>query len=304
MRTPDAMVLGGGGILGEAWMSAVLAGLDEHPDFESARSGLYLGTSAGSIVAASLAAGVAPGARLGALPEQPQGDRSTGSAGASRKAPGLAGAAAASLASLAFHSTQPGGALLRRAALRRVPLGAKSLGGLGAMVESMGAGWDGRLRIAAVDLQSGRRVIFGAHGAPRASVGSAVEASCSIPGVFKPISIDGRSYVDGGAWSPTNLDAVDAPSGSVVLCLNPTGSMRATGASLLGALGSLSRTVAGAEALALRHRGHHVDSVDPDRASAAAMGVNLMDGSRRGQVIAAGLAQGRALATGPAERVA
>jgi NTE family protein len=122
--------------------------------------------------------------------------------------------------------------------------------------------------------------------------------------VFAPVSIGGRAYVDGGAWSPTNMDAVEAPAGSVVLCLNPTGSMRVTGASLLGALGSLSRTVAGAEALALRHRGYHVDTVDPDRASASAMGVNLMDSSRREQVIAAGLAQGRALAAGAAERAA
>ncbi len=304
MRTPDAMVLGGGGILGEAWMSAVLAGLDESKAFASTHSSAYLGTSAGSIVAASLAAGVAPGARLGHLPEQPQGDRPLAAGGASRRSPGLAGAAAASLASLAFHTTQPGGALLRRTALRRVPRGAKSLGGLGAMVESMGARWDGRLRITAVDLDSGRRVIFGAPGAPTATVASAVEASCAIPGVFKPVSIGDRAYVDGGAWSPTNLDAVDAPSGSLVLCLNPTGSMRATGATLLGALGSLSRAVAGAEALALRHRGYHVDTVDPDRASAAAMGLNLMDGSRREQVIAAGLAQGRSLATGPTARAA
>lgn len=296
------MVLGGGGILGEAWMSAVLAGLDERPGFESTSSSLYLGTSAGSIVAASLAAGVAPGPRLGHLPEQPQGDREPGSPGASRRSPGLAGAASASLASLAFHTSQPGGALLRRAALRRVPRGAKSLGGLGAMVESMGARWDGRLRVSAVDLGSGRRVIFGAPSAPQATVASAVEASCAIPGVFKPVSIGGRAYVDGGAWSPTNMDAVDAPPGSVVLCLNPTGSVRASGASLLGALGSLSRTIAGAEALALRHRGYHVDRVNPDRASAAAMGLNLMDGSRREQVIAAGLMQGRALAAGPTER--
>ena len=303
MRTPDAMVLGGGGILGEAWMSAVLAGLDEIARFDSTACGLYLGTSAGSIVAASLAAGVAPGARLGALPEQPQAQGASSSAGASRRSPGLAGAAAASLASLAFHTTQPGGALLRRTALRRVPAGTRSLGGLAAMVERMGALWDGRLRITAVDLGSGRRVVFGAPGAPASTVASAVEASCAIPGVFSPVRIGGRTYVDGGAWSPTNMDAIDTAAGSV-LCLNPTGSMRATGASLLGALGSLSRAVAGAEALAMRHRGYHVDTVDPDRASAAAMGINLMDGSRREQVIAAGLAQGRGLAADPVRRAA
>jgi NTE family protein len=72
MRTPDVLVLGGGGILGEAWMSAVLAGLDEAEGFDARECASYVGTSAGSIVAASLAAGLPPGARLGASPGSPE----------------------------------------------------------------------------------------------------------------------------------------------------------------------------------------------------------------------------------------
>jgi NTE family protein len=55
--------------------------------------------------------------------------------------------------------------------------------------------------------------------------------------------------------------------------------------------------VAGAEALALRHRGASVSTINPDEASRAAMGTNLMDPGRRAEVIAAGLAQGRRLAS-------
>ena len=302
LRQPDVLVLGGGGILGEAWMSALLTGLDEAELFDSRACGMYVGTSAGSIVAASLATGIAPGSRLGELPEQPAvGSSQTPGSGGLRDALGLASgigsAAAAPLVSLALSSTTAGGALLRRAALRRVPRGRRSLGELAAAVERSDARWDGRLRIAAVELESGRRVIFGAPGAPEVSVAQAVEASCAIPGVFRPVEAHGRSYVDGGAWSPTNMDAAEVKSGDVVLCLNPTGSFRAAIGSLTGAIGPVSRGVASAEALALRHRGARVETINPDHASAVALGTNLMDPSRRAEVIAAGLAQGRRLAS-------
>ncbi len=310
MSTPDALVLGGGGILGEAWMSALLTGLDESEHFHARGCGLYLGTSAGSIVAASLATGIEPGSRLGRLPEQPplDGDEAAPDPGPGWRPPdligGLGGAAAASLASLAIGSTASGGALLRRAALGRLPRGRRSLGGLGAAVDRAGASWDGRLRVSAVEIESGRRVIFGSPGAPDVSVGRAVEASCAIPGVFAPVRIAERTYVDGGAWSPTNMDAIDVEPGMLIACLNPTGSMRPSVGSVLGALGSVSRGVAAAEALALRHRGALVTTISPDEGSSAAMGTNLMDGTRRSAVIAAGLAQGRRIVLDERHRAA
>jgi NTE family protein len=187
--------------------------------------------------------------------------------------------------------------LVRRAALARVPAGRRSLGGLARTIDASGVEWDGRLLVATVELASGRRVMFGSNGAPASSVGVAVEASCAIPGVFRPVRIGGRRYVDGGAWSPTNLDALAAARGDRVLCLNPTGSFRPGLGSPAGALGPVSRGIAGAEALALRRRGVAVETINPDRASAAAMGTNLMDASRRDAVIAAGLEQGRRLPT-------
>jgi NTE family protein len=164
-------------------------------------------------------------------------------------------------------------------------------------VQRSGLGWDGRLRIAAVEQESGRRVMFGAPGAPPVSVAQAVEASCAIPGVFAPLSAGGRTYVDGGVWSPTNMDTAEVQRGDRVLCLNPTGSMRPVAGTLIGALAPISRGVAGAEALALRHHGASVSTINPDEASRAAMGTNLMDPGRRAEVIAAGLAQGRRLAS-------
>ena len=64
----------------------------------------------------------------------------------------------------------------------------------------------GRLWIVAVDLDVGRRVVFGAPGRRPSTVGEAVEASCAIPGYFAPVTIDGTRYVDGGVHSTTNGD--------------------------------------------------------------------------------------------------
>jgi NTE family protein len=283
-------------------MSALLTGLAESASFDPRRCDAFVGTSAGSIVAASLAGGVEPHARLGELPEQPavpasessDGD-SYASASALRAAIAAGRASAAPFAALGLRAAEPGGALLRRAALSRVPAGRRSLGGLGERVDKRGAAWDGRLLIATVDLGTGRRVMFGAPGAPSASVGQAVEASCAIPGVFRPVEIGGRSYVDGGAWSGTNMDAAPVRRGTRVLCLNPTGALRLPLRSPFGAFAALSRSLAAVELLALERRGAKVKNVAPDTASAAAMGSNLMDPEPRADVIAAGLAQGRAL---------
>jgi NTE family protein len=302
-RTPEVLVLGAGGILGEAWMSAVLAGLDEAEGVDLRDCNLYIGTSAGSIVAASLMAGVRPRSALGRLPEPPGvpappelGDRQTRLRQGFAAAAGLAGVAAAPLASLALSSTAPGGALLRRAALRRLPPGRRSLDDLARRIERSGPRWDGRLRIAVVELETGRRVILGAPGAPELPVPEAVRASCAIPGVFRAVRARGRTYVDGGAWSPTNMDAAEVKRGDRVLCLNPTGSLRPAIGELVGALGLVSAAIAGAEALVLRRRGASVTTVNPDQPSAAAMGTNFMDPRPRQAVIEAGLAQGRRLA--------
>jgi NTE family protein len=301
---PDVLVLGAGGILGEAWMSAVLAGIEAaDPDFDARSCRGFVGTSAGSIVAAALAGGVRPSDRLGRLPEQPP--KPEGFAGSPAEslvrrglatAVGAGGGVMAPLASVALSSTAAGGALLRRTALARVPRGRTSLGQLGKEMERLGVRWDGRLRVTAVELESGRRVVFGAPGAPEVSVADAVLASCAIPGVFRPLAFGGRTYVDGGAWSLTNMDACEAGAGDRVLCLNPTGAMRATLATPAAAIVPWSRTVAAAEALALRRRGARVDVVNPDRGSAGAMGSNLMDSRPRARVIEAGYEQGRRLA--------
>ena len=299
-RAPDVLVLGGGGIVGEAWMLGVLAGVEDATGIDLRESGAFIGTSAGSIVAASLHGGIRPRARLDDLPDGaeavlPETDATSGGPAVARAVLRIGRAATGLVAPVALAAAAPGGAWLRRAALGRVPRGRRSLTMLRDEIDGHGARWDGRLLVSAVELETGQRVMFGARGAPETTVGTAVQASCAIPGVFRPVEVDGRSYVDGGAWSPTNMDAATVGRGGRVLCLNPTGSLRPNRDSPLGAMGPVSRAVAAVEALVLERRGAAVVNVSPDAGSAAAMGTNFMSPGPRRAAAAAGAAQGRAL---------
>jgi NTE family protein len=283
---PDVLVLGVGGLLGEAWMTGVLAGVEQATGHDMTACRAYVGSSAGSIVAASLAAGRSP-RRPGRVPEGRR-EEAAAPARAARAFAGVSGAAGALgalVAPVGLAAAAPAGARLRGLVLSRVPDGRQSLDGLRADVNTWGASFDGRLRVCAVDRDTGRRVVFGSRSAPRAAVGDAVAASCAIPGWFAPIRIAGRHYVDGGAWSPLNADAAPAGRGDDVLVLEPTASL------LRGAL----RAAGAVEALALRRRGARVQVVAPDRPAAELMR-RLMSPDRGGRVLAAGFRQGLALA--------
>jgi NTE family protein len=300
LKTPDVLVLGAGGILGEAWTSSVLAGLSETDGFDARECDAFVGTSAGSIVAAMLCAGVEPRSRLDKLPEQPPVAENepvdeTPLSRAIRTTASLASAVTGPLASAVLHTTVPGGRLLRREGLRRVRRGRRSLDQLGRQIEESGVDWDGRLRIAVVELETGRRVMLDGS-QPGWSVSDAVQASCAIPGVFRPIERNGHSYVDGGAWSVSNLDTAPVEEGTDVLCLNPTASLSSGRSAPMSLLGRVARSVASIEASSVRRRGATVRVISPDTQAASLMGPNLMRQGPHDDVLAAGLAQGRALA--------
>jgi NTE family protein len=298
---PNVLVLGVGGTLGEAWMRGLLCGLESASALDFRRCEYFVGSSAGSIVAATLAAGRRPEAGDRAArawgEAAPAPEAAPGLLGRAARAAGRAGIAAASpLAPVALAGVAPAGRAVRAAALSALPRGGRSLSRLGRHLESLGARFDGRLRVAAVDLRSGRRVMFGSPEAPPAAVHEAVLASCAVPGVFAPVRIGDREYVDGGVWSPTNLDAAPARRGTRVLCLVPTAAIGAS-RSALGALRAFTATAVAAETLALRSRGAEVRTITPDAASAAAMGADLMDPRRSEEVLDAAFAQGCAMAS-------
>jgi NTE family protein len=67
----------------------------------------------------------------------------------------------------------------------------------------------------ATDIQSGREVVFGSG-----NTGTAVRASCSIPGIFMPPVISGRMYVDGGVVSPVAVDAARKMGADIVIAVD------------------------------------------------------------------------------------
>lgn len=317
LLAPDVLVLAGGGTVGEAWMTGVLAGIEATTGIDLRRTEQLIGTSAGSIVAAWLASGRSPrrpddaGDELPTMGSSYAGDADAEPAeafeaadrgrlvrGAARAVAGRVWDAAAPLASPTLTIGAGPGALARSVLLARVPDGGRTLARLHEAIERLGVRFDGRLRVVTVDRATGRRVVFGAPGAPPASVADAVTASCSIPWVFRPVRIGGREYVDGGVWSMTNLDVAFVGRGSEVLCLSVVSGLPVGLRSPLGALRAGARVAEAVEAQALRRRGAHVRIVGPDAASAEAIGPNLMDARRADAALAAGYRQGLRLGAG------
>jgi NTE family protein len=296
---PNVLVLGVGGILGEARMSGFLAGSAQATGVDHRDMDAFMGTSAGSIVAAQLAAGVEPqrprdwaNARSGAAPGGQPGRLRA----ATERAGRLYLSAISPLAAPALNAATPAGALARAAVLAATPRGTIPLDDLHARVAALHSRFDGRLRVVAVERASGRRVVFGAPDAPPLAVADAVVASCAIPGVLRPAVIGGREYVDGGVWSPTNIDAAAAGRGDRVLCLVPTAVLEGPSAFPLRALAAGWRLTTAMEAQAARRRGATVTVVGPDAGAGAAMGTSLMDPRPRERVLAEGFRQGRATA--------
>lgn len=288
-------------------MMGVLAGIEDATGFDLRRCEAFVGTSAGAIVAAHLVSGQRPRrppktkAEVDhpAAPKPVDGLAAAGLA-AARRAGAMALNTSAAFAPLALGVAAPGGAVLRATMLRRLPRPSSNLDALGAHIERSGARFDGRLRITAVDRRSGRRVVFGRPRGPRASVAAAVRASCTVPWLFEPVTIDGREYVDGGVWSPTNLDAAPAGRDTHVLCLHPMANISGSHP-LLAVIRRVGRSAVSLEALAVRRRGAIVQWVAPDAPAAAAMGSNFMDRAPRGKVLATGYRQGLAIGRGDGE---
>lgn len=326
---PDVLVLGGGGLLGVEWMMGLLAGIEDATGFDLRDCEYFVGTSAGSIIAARLQGGrrlrrpngternqgapdtakaQAPDrARRAAevaldrdLPETELPDEETLQERARLGAAVLEGArragewtlaAGSPLAPVALGLVRPAGTLLRAGVLSRIQSPHRTLDDLKARVARYGARFDGRLRIACVDRANGQRVVFGSPGAPQATVPEAVAASCAVPWLFAPVTIAEREYVDGGVWSATNLDAAPVGLDTYVLCLNPTAGINGPH-TLVGVARRIARSAVSVEALALRRRGAVVRTVAPDTESSAAMGGDFMDPQPRSRVLAAGYAQG------------
>lgn len=264
-----ALVLGGGGVTGIAWLTGVLAGLaGEGTDVTGAD--LLLGTSAGSTVAAQVGSGLPIGELFA---------RQTDPALQNRELVPTGGVTVADFAKiwrrLAAEDSDP-------AAIRR-GLGARALAAdtvdeaeRRAVIEARLPvhEWPSRdLRVTAVNALTGDLRLFDRDsGVPLVD---AVAASCAVPMIWPPVTIGGIRYVDGGVRSLNNLDL--AAGYERVLLIAPMDDPRLA-----------------ADIAAVEGAGGRVEVIKPDEASLAASGTDPLDPSTRAPSANAGLAQGKA----------
>jgi len=83
------------------------------------------------------------------------------------------------------------------------------------------------LYIVAVDLDTGDAVSFGDGNSPRAPISRAVQASIALPGLYRPVRIGGRDFVDGGVKKTAHINLAIQHGADLVVCLNPIVPIRA-----------------------------------------------------------------------------
>ncbi|MCC9737823.1 patatin-like phospholipase family protein [Streptomyces sp. MNU89] len=266
-----ALVLGGGGLTGIGWEAGVLAGLAE-AGADPGAADVVIGTSAGSVVGAQLTSG---SVTLEQLYERQLVDPRGEVAG--RVGPAVMSRYA--LAALRSSDTRAFGRRMGRLALatrtaageadRRAVIGRRLLS----------HAWpERRLLITAVDAATGEFRVFDA--ASGVGIVDAVAASCAVPGVWPPVTIGGRHWIDGGVRSSANADVADGCRRVLIL------------APMAGGGGPVPTVRAQAERLVAG--GARVELITPDRAARAAFGRNPLDPARRAAAARAGRAQAAA----------
>ena len=272
MTLRRGLVLGGGGITGIAWETGLLFGLQEL-GVDVTTADAVVGTSAGSVVGAQITTGSTLEDLFAYQVSTP------------KPAP-LASIGPGVMVGFAWSMLKARGDLeafgrvvgqwsVRRADAGKLPTLDERLAAIRERLPIQKWAGDGRLLVTAVDATTGAlRVFDGSDGVPLVD---AVAASCAVPGVYPPVPIDGRPYIDGGARSGSNADLV--ADCDRVLGFTPVdrafGPMRTAGQ----LLGSVPHLV-----------------VSPDADSVAAIGKNVLDPAQRAASARAGLAQATAVA--------
>lgn len=305
MRTTPriGLVLGAGGILGSSWMVGALAALSGRIGRPLGDVELIVGTSAGSILAAALRAGMTVdelvahqrGEPIDGVPDMRFIERETGDGLPPLPYPWIGSPRLLARAVLPPWRVRP---LI--AASSVLPLGRGQLNSVISLMD----GIQGRLGVTrdywvpgpplwvcAVDYDTGRRVVFGREGGPPSTLADAVLASCAIPGWLAPRTIGGRRYIDGGLASVTSLDllAKGEPLDEVYV-LAPMASY-----SYDNPLDPLARAERSARRLitywldrevrAARATGMKVQVITPGPEDLAAIGFNVMNPRRRSRVL-------------------
>jgi NTE family protein len=278
-----ALVLSGGGTSGVAWQIGLLKGLQEsgidltHPD-------VFVGTSAGAIVAAQLATGrtlddLYAEQLLPADDQRPRNIESLmrvmGELRRRWQSPPTAGMSQEMLAELGVEALRAD----TESEASRLATIASYLAGETRWPER-------RLLITAVDTGDGSFAIWDKDSG--ATLTEAVASSCAAPMVAPPITIKGRRYMDAGPRSGTSAQLAAGCELVVILAVARP-----------GPLGTLDDEID-----ELRGSGSRIELVLPDEHSLAAIFPNPLDLANRPRSASAGHAQARALDAAGRQRLA
>jgi NTE family protein len=271
-----ALVLGGGGVAGIAWTTGLLFGLNEQGvDLRIAE--LTVGTSAGSAVAAQLGSGLS---LKNLFDRQVDPAQQTRELAPSVHLFGLFERAlltANSLPDRADHIRHIG-----RWALEAPTVTEAERRSVVAERLPSHAWPDSMLLIVAVDTETGETKIFDRLSGT--SLVDAVSASCAVPGIWPPVTIDGHRYMDGGARSSDNADLALGYARTVIVSPMGTARPEITGESLEQQVETL------------KSGGGKTYLVEPDEASKSAIGLNPLAPQTRTPAAKAGRSQGHAIA--------
>ncbi len=296
-RAAVGLVLGAGGVVGQAYQDGVLAALEREAGWDPRSADVIVGTSAGSVTGAALRVGVratdlaasvygvAPSRRGGALLQR-------------ILPPDAEPLPVPTVRSLLRPWSLPSTALLARTVLRplefrpevaamtMIPCGQVDITERARGLDDLvGDNWPEGLRICAVRRTDGARIVFGREGSPHARLADAVLASCAIPGYFKPIVIGGTEYVDGGVHSITNADVLRGEGLDTVIVVS---SMSASHGNAYGADGLIRRRIHRRmehEVSRLEAEGVAVIRLEPGGESRRVMGLQPMAEDRGPRVI-------------------
>ena len=269
----SALVLGGGGITGIAWEIGVLAGLAE-ARVDLSGADLVVGTSAGSVVGAQVTCGAALETLYQRQLEPPTQEK------VARMTRGNLARYAWAMLSSRGHDVdfrrRVGALALAAEKAGLTPTEQERLDVIGSRLVS--TQWPDRaLVITAVDAETGEfRTFDRDSGVPLLQ---AVAASCAVPGVYPPVTVDGRRCVDGGMRSAANADLAQDYDRVVVLAPIPRG---------IGPMASVDAQVTGMVS--------RVAVVAPDKDSRRAIGKNVLDPAARAPSAEAGRRQAATVA--------
>ncbi|HSO99120.1 MAG TPA: patatin-like phospholipase family protein [Solirubrobacteraceae bacterium] len=282
------LVLGAGGVLGGAWLAGALHAIVSETGWDPGSADYIVGTSAGSMVGALIASGMPPWL----IVQCSAGETFDGLTDVRLRRSGFVprpGSWRLALASLSRPSKYSPMVMIAG----WLPQGIVSTEPLKGVVRgACASGWTPHPNFwpVAVDYRTGRRVAFGRPGSPKAELPDAVAASCAIPGFYRNVEINGRSYVDGGVHSVSNIDVLRNEPLDAVVALNPMSPLhqrppRNVAERLAYAVRKAASRRLVWEAERLRAAGIQVVLIQPTTHDLDAMGSDLMSELRRHEVV-------------------